>query len=115
MGKKKDMDAVRVRLTIPRDADGLVEYLKACDPKILSTTVYQLVYLGFLVKKDRMRAVAEVGPNAVAARSDPPAAVKSGEPKGGSAQVDVASTGSPDADLTSFGQMFGDTYRLAAR
>lgn len=115
MGRRKDVDAVRLRLTIPRDSDGLVEYLKACDPTTLSTTVYQLVYLGFLSKKDRLRPGAELGSAAVAAPVGEPAAAVSRTPTGGSSPVEVASAGSADADLNSFGRMFGDTYRLAAR
>jgi len=45
---------VRLRLRVPRDADGLFEYLKGLDPRTRSVTVYQLACLGFLFKNNMM-------------------------------------------------------------
>lgn len=115
MVKKKDVEAVRIRLTIPRDADGLVEYLKACDPKTLSTTVYQLVYLGFLTKQNRLRLDLGVGTPTVSALTQTPAAAQGGSLPPDGSKANVASGASLDDELNSFGVLFGDTFRQAAR
>lgn len=113
MAASKEGTGVRVRLRFPKDADGLMEYLDRLDPSTLSTTVYQLAYLGWLFKKEMLRNGGSSSMQALAALQRPAA-----EPaEAGEAPVPapgVVNSDAAEAELNSFGRMFGETYKLAA-
>lgn len=104
---------MRVRLRFPKDADGLMEYLDRLDPSTLSTTVYQLAYLGWLFKKDMLRNGGASSPQVPVPHQRPAA-----DPaETGAAPVPapgVVNSDTDEAELNSFGRMFGETYKLAA-
>lgn len=104
---------MRVRLRFPKDADGLMEYLDRLDPSTLSTTVYQLAYLGWLFKKDMLR---NGGPSSSQAPvpHQRPSADPADTGAGPFPEPSVVNSDTDEAELNSFGRMFGDTYKLAA-
>lgn len=113
MASSKEGTGVRVRLRFPKDADGLMEYLDRLDPSTLSTTVYQLAYLGWLFKKDMLRNGGSSSTQAPVTLQRPAA-----DPaEAGVAPVpatSVVNSDTDEAELNSFGRMFGETYKLAA-
>lgn len=113
MAASKEGTGVRVRLRFPKDADGLMEYLDRLDPSTLSTTVYQLAYLGWLFKKEMLRNGGSSSTQAPAPLQR--AAAEPAEASAASAPApSVVNTDAVDAELNSFGRMFGETYKLAA-
>lgn len=104
---------MRVRLRFPKDADGLMEYLDRLDPSTLSTTVYQLAYLGWLFKKDMLRSGGSASPQAQVSHERP--AEDAAETGVTTVPVpSVVNSDAEEAELNSFGRMFGETYKLAA-
>lgn len=105
---------VRLRLRVPRDADGLFEYLRGLDPRTRSVTVYQLAYLGFLFKNNMMlKETMSLMP--IPSPHPQPSAIPADVGKSSSPDQAQAGDRSLDSDLKRFGDMFGDTYKLAAR
>ena len=113
MAKSKECSGVRVRIRFPKDADGLMDYLKGLDPETLSGAVYQLAYLGFLAKNALLLngTIPFAPPSVPLPRRD----VDSAEAhKGHSAVPAAVDNGTEEEELNSFGKMFGETYKLAA-
>lgn len=113
MAKGKEGPGVRARIRFPKDADGLMDYLKGLDPETLSGAVYQLAYLGFLAKNALLLngTIPFVPPSVPLPRRD---SDSTGSDKGSSAVPATVDIGTEEAELNSFGKMFGETYKLAA-
>ena len=113
MAKCKEGPGVRVRIRFPKDADGLMDYLKSLDPETLSGAVYQLAYFGFLFKNALMLkgTIPSVSVTVPLPRRD---ADSTGSNKSSSAVPAAVDNGTEEEELNSFGKMFGETYKLAA-
>lgn len=113
MATSKEGTGVRVRLRFPKDADGLMEHLDGLDPSTLSNAVYQLAYLGWLFRKDMLRNGGTSSPQAPVTPHR--SAVDSAEASAASVPAaSVVNNETDEAELNSFGRMFGETYKLAA-
>ena len=105
--------AMRVRLTIPRDPDGLMDYLHGFDPSHVNIAIYNLMFLGFLNRTEGLRNASMPATHSRLASISGASLEHSMKKVEQSTNQDAS--GDAETDLNNFELMFSESHKVAMR